>query len=63
MKQMPYFADADGNTVLFRRVRQVPGFTHRVIVNGVPTGWLAVGFRPTAKHATYFLKQAQEKAA
>jgi hypothetical protein len=63
MKQIPYFTDAAGNTVVFHRVHTIPGFTHRVVVNNVATGWLAVGYKPNAKHATYFLKQAQEKAA
>jgi hypothetical protein len=59
MKRIHMFQDAAGNTVVFRPVQRVPGFTHRVIVNQVATGWLASGFKPNAKHAVYFLTQAQ----
>jgi len=61
LKHIPYFEDKEGNTVVFRRVQHVPGFTHRVIVNQVAAGWLAVGFRPTATNAQYFLHKAQGK--
>lgn len=63
MHRIDYFADKAGNTVVFRKIRNVPGFTHRVIVNQVATGWLASGFKPTAKHAAYFLAEAQKQGA
>ena len=37
MQPIPTFADREGNVVLFRKVTNVPGFTHRVIVNQVAT--------------------------
>lgn len=61
MKAIPYFADKHGNTVVFRKVSNVPGFTHRVVVNMVATGWLASTHKPNAKNAAYFLQQAQSK--
>ena len=59
MTRIPTFADTHGNTVVFRKVRDVPGFTHRVFVNNTATDWLAQGLNPTTKTATYFLRKAQ----
>ena len=61
MKHIPTFADTHGNVVVFRRVADVPGFTHRVIVNQVATGWLASSHKPNATNAKYFLQQAKER--
>lgn len=41
--------------VTFAPVKRVPGFTHRVIVNGKPISWLADTHRPSVKVAKYYL--------
>jgi hypothetical protein len=37
----------------------VPGFTHRVIIDGLARDWLGYG-RPSAKAAAYFLRKHWE---
>ena len=38
----------------FVAVENVPGFTHRVLADGCPCGWLSSDFRPSKKTAKYF---------
>lgn len=54
MKFIPKFEAEDGTTVEFRPVNDVPGFTHRVIINGVAVrDWLGRG-KPSADAARFF---------
>jgi hypothetical protein len=59
LKRVLMFADDAGNTLIFRPVKHVPGFTHRVIINSEAADWLGGGFPPSARHASYFLKKHQ----
>jgi alanine dehydrogenase len=49
--------------VSFYTVDNVPGFTHRVVItqmydaDALKIGWLAHGFRPSARTALYFLRK------
>ncbi len=52
-----------GNTVQFYRVSDVPGFTHRVIFNGVAVGWLAHDHKPNRKAAQFFAEKHRAKLA
>jgi hypothetical protein len=63
MHAIPTYEDEQGNVVAFRKVQGFPGFTHRVIVNGKQSGWLAREFKPSAANATYFLTEAQRKSS
>jgi hypothetical protein len=46
-------------TVEFVPVANVPGFTHRVIVDGEPRSWLGDSFHPSVKTARYFWALSQ----
>lgn len=48
------YMDKDYNTLDFVPVKNVPGFTHKVIVNDVRVGWLSSDFKPNEKAAVYF---------
>lgn len=49
------FRDDDGNVVEFKPINDVPGFTHRVIVNNKAVDYLDNKHaRPTAKVADFF---------
>jgi hypothetical protein len=41
-------------TVEFVPVENVPGFSHRVIVDGKPSSWLSSDYKPSEKSARYF---------
>lgn len=45
----------DGATLEFIKVRSVPGFSHRVIINGVPRDWLGDHTTPNETNAVFFL--------
>lgn len=48
------FRAEDNSTVEFLPATDVPGFTHRVVINGVATrDWLGHG-KPNAKAAAFF---------
>lgn len=55
LEARPMFVTADGRSVQFVPCADVPGFTHRVIVDRERVGFLAASFRPNAKAAAYYL--------
>jgi len=50
----------DGATIEFVPVKNVPGFSHRVILNGSPVDWLSNTSKPSVKVATYFFDKHQK---
>ena len=48
-----YRAD-NGDVILFHPSSGVPGFTHRVIINGRAIDWLGDHMRPSTNAAVYF---------
>lgn len=66
MREVPTYRDDCGNMVVFVKFASdynMPGFTHRVIVNRTSVGFLKEGFKPSAKAADFFLQKLQEKVA
>lgn len=57
MNNIPTYEDSDGNVIQFRRVQDVPGYSHRVVLNGLAVGWLGVDFKPSSAVAGYFLRE------
>lgn len=53
MRLVPRYWDGE-HAVTFVAVSDVPGFTHRVILDGVAVDWLARSHRPGAKAAEYY---------
>jgi hypothetical protein len=47
----------NGTTLKFVPIKNVPGFSHRVIINEKMADWLSSAVRPGKKHAEYFLKK------
>lgn len=63
MKYIPKFLAADGAAVEFFPDSNVPGYTHRVVINGKATRhWLGHG-RPSAKAAEFFLELHRKEAS
>jgi hypothetical protein len=69
-KHMPFvsiptlktFRDEDNNTVTFKPIVDVPGFSHRVIVNHTPVDYLDNRHaKPSAKVAEFFFQKHKEK--
>lgn len=57
MRFIPKFVAEDGTTVEFFPVDDVPGFTHRVVIDGQAVReWLGRG-RPSAKAARFFYEK------
>jgi|HubBroStandDraft_2_1064218.scaffolds.fasta_scaffold269998_4 hypothetical protein len=54
-KRDQVYRDESGNVVGFIPMTNVPGYTHKVIVNREQVGWLGDGWKPCAKSAAYFL--------
>lgn len=62
MKFIPKFIAEDGTTIEFHPVNDVPGFTHRVVINGQAVrDWLGHG-KPSAKAAHFFYDKHCRKA-
>ena len=51
---IPTFETEAGDVVQFRRIYDVPGCTHRVIINRRAVDYLGFG-KPSAKSAKFFL--------
>lgn len=62
-RSVPTFRDDDGNVVSFKTVTNIPGFSHRVIVNYKPVDYLGNHEKPSAKTAAFFFEKHKEKAA
>ena len=43
--------------VTFYPIKNCPGFSHKVIINCRPAGWLSSEVRPSGKTAAYFLEK------
>lgn len=54
------YLDGD-NQVWFAKVQNVPGFTHRVILNGVAVDWLSSESKPSKATAAFFLAKHDSK--
>ncbi len=63
-KAIPTYRSEAGDTIQFFPVNNVPGFTHRVVINGQATrDFLGDHVKPSAKHAEFFFAKNQKKAA
>lgn len=60
MTFVPTFHSDAGDVVVFAPVSDVPGFSHRVLVNNTRVGFLSQDFKPSAKTASYFLEEANK---
>lgn len=47
----------DGRTLHFYPVSNVPGFSHRVIIDDVPFSWLSSDCKPSKKTAKFFFDE------
>ncbi|MBI2934685.1 MAG: hypothetical protein HYY29_03840 [Chloroflexi bacterium] len=57
IQQIPTFETAE-DIIQFRRVDNMPGFTHRVVINrGAYIGYLGDHCKPSRKAAQYFLNR------
>ena len=50
----------DGATLEFVPIKNVPGFSHRVILNGKPVDWLSNTSKPSVKVAQYYFEKHQK---
>jgi hypothetical protein len=57
MKMLPTYVSPNGVRIEFHSISDVPGFSHRVFVNGIGRDWLGDEFKPSAKVAQYFLEK------
>jgi hypothetical protein len=48
------YIDEGHNELSFVPVKNVPGYTHRIVYNKKPINWLSEMFNPTEKTAAYF---------
>ena len=57
--RIPTYKADDGRVVTFHRLNGngVPGFTHRVAIDGVGRDWLSVEFKPSIEAAAYYLEK------
>jgi hypothetical protein len=62
MQAIPTYESADGTVIQFRCIDDMPGFSHRVTVDGVAKDWLSNECKPSAKVAEYFYGKHAEKA-
>lgn len=49
--------DYDFGTLEFVPVKNVPQYSHRVIINRRPIGWLSSDTKPNIKSARYFIER------
>lgn len=62
IKVRKVYQKPDGTTVEFVPVKNVPGFSHRVILNGKPVDWLTDKVKPSLKTAEYYFEKHGERA-
>ena len=63
-KAIPTYRNEAGDTIQFFPVNDVPGFTHRVVINGQGTrDFLGDHVKPSAKHAEFFFQKHNLKKA
>jgi hypothetical protein len=63
-KAIPTYHDENGNKVEFFPVNELPGFTHRVVINGVfAKDYLGDHCAPSAKVAKFYFEKHNRKAA
>jgi hypothetical protein len=55
------YVDEEGNKLSFVPVKDVPGYTHKVIYNDKKINWLSSYFNPTEKAAAYYIKTEKER--
>lgn len=51
-----YFDESGEWRVTFYPIKDLPGYTHRVVINSRKAGYLGEGSRPSGKTAAYFLE-------
>jgi len=57
MKLRKIYEAADGTTIEFRRIKNVPAWSHRVIINGTACDWLSNNFKPNSKTAQFYYEK------
>ena len=55
-----YVDEETGSELEFIPASNIPGYTHRVVIDHQVRGWLADGFRPTVANAMYFFRKHSE---
>lgn len=55
LESRPTFAAEDGRVLQFVPIKNVPGFSHRVTINGLAADYLGDNAKPSAKSAEFFL--------
>lgn len=61
-KAITYEDEDDGTTVTFVKVTGVPGYTHKVMINGNgPVAWLSDNFHPSTENAEFFAQRYSEE--
>lgn len=65
LEARPTFVAQDGRELQFIPLKRsaAPGFSHRVVIDRQPVGFLGNGFKPNAKSAAFYLEQNATKAA
>lgn len=61
MKIRKIYERGDGVAVEFIKIANVPGFSHRVIINGKAVDWLSADFKPSAVSAEYYAEKHYPK--
>ena len=57
MRAIPTYEDKAGNIIQFRTIHNIPGFSYRVVRNGLAVDWLRNDQRPSAKVAAYYAEK------
>ena len=55
-----YVDDETGSELEFIPASDIPGYTHRVVIDRQVRGWLADGFTPNVASAMYFFRMHKE---
>lgn len=55
-----YVDEETGSELEFIPASDIPGYTHRVVIDRRVRGWLGDGFRPTVANAVYFFSKNHE---
>jgi hypothetical protein len=57
LTSIPTFGDGIGNQLQFVRIKDTPGFSHRVVINRRAIDWLANNSKPGMRAARFFYEK------
>jgi hypothetical protein len=60
LTNIPKYRAEDGTTIEYAPVKDAPGFSHRVLINGIPVDWQGNHRKPSKKSAVYFLEKHKD---